>query len=134
MSLVKFNEYAKEFLLKMKDTFPEENKIQLYYSMFLMFECADQGAPLKMFMENLRPFGLQIMTKDEHFFKDDQYVNAAESISGKMGLIDHWDSCSKETQNAIWKYMQILYSTGMVASGLSDELSDIINQRNKLHK
>ena len=48
--------------------------------------------PVEMFMENMYDFGEKILRRDENFFKKDEFVNNAESISGKMGLITYWDS------------------------------------------
>ena len=123
-----FNEHAKEFLSKMKETFPEETKIQEYIIMFSLLEKMDPTQPVKMFMETLKPYGMQIMKKDENYFKKDQYVGKAESISGKIGLIDHWNSISNEVKESIWSYMQILYVSGMGAIGATNELQDLLKQ------
>ena len=123
-----FNNYAKEFLYKMRDRFPEETKIQGYIIMFLGLEAIDPTQTVKMFIESVKEYGFQIMTKDEHYFKKEQYVNHAESISGKMGLIDHWESMGKDTQESIWKYLQILYITGMRALNEEEQLKELLRK------
>jgi hypothetical protein len=126
-----FNKHAKTFLERMYAAYPEETKIRDYILLFELFEKADYKSPVNMFMDNLRPFGLQIMSKDEHFFKDDQYVNHAENLSGKMGLINHWEEMSPTTKNNVWEYVQLLYVTGMAAQGHKEELNNIIMESKK---
>ena len=82
--------------------------------------------PIEMFMENMFPFGEKILRKDEMFFKKDEFVNAAESISGKMGLIKYWDTISEQTKNSIWEYIQGLYILGMASLGYQTELQELI--------
>lgn len=127
---VTFNKKGREFLERMSEAFPEEEKIKSYILIFDCFERMDYKTPVNLFMDNLRPFGLQIMKKDEHFFKDDQYVNTVENLSGKMGLIKYWDTMTDDTKNSIWKYVQILYVTGMAAQGHRDELNQVIKEVN----
>jgi hypothetical protein len=121
-----FNIQAHEFLSKMVLTFPEEPKAATYKLMFENIQKINSRLPVEMFMSNLQPFGLQIMSKDEYFFKQDQYVNQVESISGKMGLIKHWSSLPLVTKDSIWDYMQILYVLGMKALGQTEELNKLL--------
>jgi hypothetical protein len=127
---ITFNKKAREFMERMLELFPSEEKIRSYILIFDCFERMDYKTPVNLFMDNLRPFGIQIMRKDEHFFKDDQYVNKAENLSGKMGLIKHWDLMNDDTKNSIWKYVQLLYVTGMAAQGHKDELNHVIRTVN----
>lgn len=123
-----FNNNAKEFMNNMINMFPHEVSLKTYFLLFQAKEAMDPKSPCIMFMENLEPFGEQIMTKNEKFFKDDQYVNKAESISGKMGLIKYWESLNEETKDNIWKYVQILYVSGMKVTGKTDELKILLQK------
>ena len=125
---VKFNEQAEEFLLKMIKTFPTEQKTRDMKFYFDLVRATDSKKPVSMFMESLEPYGLQIMSKDEEFFMKDQYVNTVESMSGKLGLIEHWAALLPETKNAIWSYFQILYVLGMQTFGKKEELKQVLNQ------
>lgn len=129
-----FNKQALEFLEKMCVTFPHEPKAKSYKFMFENIQKINSRAPVEMFMSNLMPYGIQIMSKDEKFFKDDQYVELAESISGKMGLIKYWDDTPQETKTSIWNYMQVLYVLGMKSLGLTDELLSVLQTAHKLQK
>ena len=123
-----FNVQAMEFLNKMCATFPHEPKAKTYRFAFENIQKINSRKPVEMFMSNLEPFGLQIMTKNEKFFQNDQYVNHVESISGQMGLIEYWEDLPQETKNSIWNYMQVLYVLGMKSLGLREELAKILQE------
>jgi hypothetical protein len=126
LAINQFNDQALEFITKMIILFPEEGKLSTYKLMYMGLSMMNPKQPVVMFMESLEPYGLQIMTKNEHFFKADEYVSAAQSMSEQMGLVDKWDSISPETKNAIWDHVQILYALGMHALGKTEEFKKII--------
>lgn len=125
-----FNKQGHEFLSKMEKTFPKEKKIQQYRHLFEQIRKYNSRKPVEMFMDNLQPFGLQILSRDEQFFMKDQYVKNVESLSGKLGLIDYWENMHAETQNAIWSYMQLLYALGMTALGRQEEYNEMVSKVN----
>jgi len=113
-------------------TFPNEKKVIDYkyefdtLTNFIRMKIVTEDKPVKMFMENIHPFGEKILGRDEMFFKKDEFVNNAESISGKMGLIEYWDKMTPEIQGEIWNYIQGLYMLGMASLGLHTELQEMI--------
>ncbi len=121
-----FNDTALTFLSRMEETFPNESKIKIYKQKFVILQGMNSKKPVEMFMENMLPFGEKILSKDEMFFKKDEFVGTAESISGKMGLLTYWDSLETKTKNSIWEYMQGLYILGMGILGRQDELQKMI--------
>jgi hypothetical protein len=123
-----FNDLAETFLSRMEETFPNEPKIKIYRQQFSVVQSMNSRKPVEMFMENMFPFGEKILRKDEMFFKKDEFVNAAESISGKMGLIKYWDTISDQTKNSIWEYIQGLYILGMASLGYQAELQELITR------
>lgn len=125
---IQFNEQADDFLVKMIKTFPDEPKTKEVKFYFDHIRKINSRKPIELFMDSLKPYGLQIMAKDEYFFKNDQYVDAVESMSGKLGLIEYWDKLPKETKDAIWHYFQVLYVLGMKSLGLKDELTEILRK------
>jgi hypothetical protein len=127
---VKFNATADEFLRKMIISFPKEKKISEYKLMFDGIKFVDHKKPVFLFMSSLEPYGLQVMSKDENFFKKDQFVENAESMSGQLGLTEYWDSMHPETKKSIWSYTQTLYILGMKATGHEKEFQDIIKSVN----
>ena len=88
-----FNDLARKFLTKMSLTFPQEEKVSIYKQEFdslmtmIKIGAVSEDQPVKKFMYNMYDFGEKILRRDELFFKKDEFVNNAESISGKMGLI-----------------------------------------------
>lgn len=125
-----FNNLATTFLAKMEQTFPNEQKIKLYRQQFALVQGMNSKKPVEMFMENMYEYGEQILTKDENFFKQEHFVNKAESISEKMGLIQYWDTMNEQTKNSIWEYITGLYILGMAALGYQKELQDLIQSTN----
>lgn len=123
-----FNDMASVFLAKMEQTFPNEPKIKVYRQQFALVQGMNSRKPVEMFMESMYDYGEQILTKDEKFFKQDQFVNKAESISEKMGLVQYWDSMTPQTKNAIWEYMTGLYILGMGSLGKQQELQEMIKK------
>jgi len=121
-----FNDLASTFLSRMEETFPQEPKVKLYRQQFALVQGMNSRKPVEMFMENMMPFGEKILSRDEQFFKQDEFVNAAESISGKMGLIKYWDTLNDKTKNSIWEYIQGLYILGMASMNMQKELQEII--------
>lgn len=133
----KFNKHAKDFLNVLIDRLPNEklsisidpiSKIKNYLAAFIALEAMNTISPLKLFMSHMEEFGLQIMSFNEDFFKQDKYVNGAESISGELGLVQCWESLSIDTKQLIWKYIQALYSLGMGALSKRDKLLEILQQ------
>jgi len=121
---------ATTFLSRMEETFPHEQKVKVYHRQFVLVQGMNSKKPVEMFMENMMPFGEKILSRDEKFFKQDEFVGAAESISGKMGLIQYWDSLNDKTKNSIWEYMQGLYILGMACMNMQTELQELIQKTN----
>jgi hypothetical protein len=128
----KFNKVALDFLKKLKELFPSDNKLFVYSYKFKAAAIMDPTKPVEIFMETIKPYGEQILSRDEHFFKHDDYVNAAENFSDSIGLVDYWDSLSIEIKNYIWEQIQSLYILGMGTYGLQDELQQIMTKTNYL--
>jgi len=127
----KFNEQAEEFLLKMIQTFPTESNISSMKFYFDFQRSIDKTRPVQTFMSYLEPFGLQIMSKDEHFFKKDEYVKNVESLSEKLGLVDRWAALAPATKESIWSYFQVLYVIGMQTFNKKEDLRKILNEVSK---
>lgn len=125
-----FNSMATTFLAKMEQTFPQEQKIKLYRQQFALVQGMNSKKPVEMFIENMYDYGEQILSKDERFFKQEEFVNKAESISEKMGLVQYWDTMNQQTKNAIWEYIIGLYILGMGCLGKNNELQDLIKKTN----
>jgi len=124
----KFNQQAEEFLIKMSNTFPNESKISEMKMYFDMRRFIGKENPINDFMYYLEPYGLQIMSKDVAFFQRDAFVKNAESLSEKMGLINHWAALNDATKESIWSYFQVLYVIGMQTFNKKAELKQIFDK------
>lgn len=124
----KFNTSAEEFLERMYKQFPHETKLYSYILLFKSYKLMNQKTPVELFMLYLEPYGYQIMTKDEQFFKQPQYVNNVETLSEKIGLVNYWDTISIDIKNSIWDYFQLLYVLGMKSLNKQKELTLILKE------
>lgn len=127
-----FNNMAEEFLNQMSKTFPDEPKLRGYYQLFKATRKMSVRQPVKMFMESLEPYGIEIMTRNEDFFKLPDHVEYVERLSGKMGLIDYWSTMKPEVKNAIWEFFQGLYVLGMSVTGRDAQLHAVLAEVQKI--
>lgn len=125
-SLSAFNSLAEEFFQKMIKTFPRETKLKIYYAHFKTTKQFDVRKPMEYVMSPMINNGYQILSKDEKFFKDDGYVDLAESFSSKTGLLNQWESIPEEIKNKIWEYVQSMYVLGMKALGFEEQLKSVL--------
>jgi len=123
-----FNDLALVFLSRMEATFPQEQKIKVYKQKYIITQGLNAKKPVEMFMENIYDYGEKILSKDENFFKQKDLVGSAESISGKIGLINYWDTMNQATKNAIWEHIQGLYILGMGCLGRQEDLQLLIKK------
>jgi hypothetical protein len=122
-----FNLLAEEFAQKMIKTFPNEKKLAVWYVHFKTTKQISPKTPVEYFMQSLMPYGVQIMTRDAKFFKENRdMVDYAESFSNRSGLTNIWDDCSEEVKDSIWGYMQSLYVLGMTGLGYHDQLQTVL--------
>lgn len=122
-----FNTLLEEFILKMIKTFPERTKLKIWYTQFKATKSIDSKAPMNIFIQPLVDYGIHIMKKDENFFKQDNFVNNAESFSKTSGLIDVWDNTNQQVKDAIWGYIQSLYVISMTGTNNKEKLQEILN-------
>jgi hypothetical protein len=123
-----FNDVVGEFMEKMIKTFPEEKKLNIWYLHFKTSKAVSKGFPMKYVMESLKDLGYPILTKDERFFKKNEYVEYAEGFSEKTGLVNIWESTSDQVKDSIWQYMQSIYVLGMRCIGEQGTLNDVITK------
>jgi len=125
-----FNSLIDEFAKKMIATFPQEHKLSIWYLQFKTSKTFNSKFPMEYIMDSMIDFGYQILTKDERFFKKDEYVQLAEGFSEKTGLINIWDTTTPQVKEAIWQYIQKLYVLGMNGIGKQDELKQVLIRMN----
>lgn len=107
-------------------TFPDKTKLKIWHLHFKTSKRFDPKAPMEYFIRPLMDMGVQILTKDEHFFKKEEYVGAVEGFSEQTGLVDIWDSTTPEVKDSIWGYIQSLYVIAMNGIGETEKLGEIV--------
>ena len=130
ITLISFNMVSDEFLQKLIKTFPEENKLSLYYMYYCTMKKMSDKSPMEYIMSQFYDKGYYILTRDESFFRKDEILSNFESFTQRTGIVDKWDSINPEIKNNIWEYVQSLYVLGMRALGKNSELKEVIDKVN----
>jgi hypothetical protein len=130
--LTKFNILIEEFIVKMLNAFPDEQKLRTYYNAFKISKLYSKQLPIQIFMGGCLDFEQQIKTRDAEFFINrktfvDKCVRAS-SFSNDIGLRDRWESTPEITKKSIWDYIQTLYVLGEMYIKKDQGVVDKINQ------
>jgi hypothetical protein len=120
-SVQAFNSVMEEFLNELKETFPEEKKLKLYYNSFTTMKKANPRKILEIFMSNASKYNTLITNKDESLFDGER------EIIPDVDLSKVWTSdLDKETKDAIWQYLNTLYVLGSTINSIPSELLSTI--------
>ena len=130
--LTKFNTILEEFIVKMSNAFPDEQKLKTYYNAFKISKMYNNQLPLKIFMGGCLSFADQIKRRDVEFFMSrPQFVDKcvrASSFSDDIGLRERWETTPEATKKSIWDYVQTLFVLGESYINKNEQLMDDINQ------
>ena len=126
-SISAFNDMMDQFMVELKETFPEEKALGKYYTGFELLRKSNPRKCVTGFMEEISPFAQQVMAKDESFFLDT--TSKLPDVLDEIHIRDHWpNGLSQATKDAIWQYLQTLYMLGTtIVSIPSDTLNMIEN-------
>lgn len=129
--LDEFNKTLDEFINKMINQFPQENKLKSYYSAYKVTKMYDKSMPIKIFMGGCLEFKEQIKIRDSEFFtKRKTFVNKvkqASSFTDDTGLVNYWANLSESSKTAIWDYMQTLFVMGEMYINKDNSIVEKIN-------
>ena len=126
-SVSAFNEMMDQFMIELKQTFPEEKAIGKYYTGFDLLKKSNPRKCVVGFMDEVTPLASQIMNKDESFFLNES--NKLPAILEEMHIRKHWDSdLSQSTKDAIWQYLQTLYMLGTTIVSIPSETLNMIEK------
>lgn len=130
--LTKFNTIIDEFIVKMLNAFPDEQKLRTYYNAFKISKLYSKQLPIQIFMGGCLDFEQQIKTRDSEFFINrktfvDKCVRAS-SFSNDIGLRDRWELTPEITRKSIWDYIQTLYVLGEMYIKKDKSVVEKINQ------
>jgi hypothetical protein len=114
-----FNLTLDEFVSKLINQFPEEEKLIKYYQIYKLTKLYDKSLPIKIFMSSTLNNKEQIKNRDDNYFINDEKcinfrktVTESSSFSTETGLIDKWNGLSDISKTAIWDYTQTLFVMG----------------------
>ena len=117
-----FNQVVDEFYNELIEIFPEEVKIKVQYTLFQTIIKVNSKKPCTEFMTKSIPFLEKIAMRDEQLVNNFPFL---ENI---------WTSdLSNATKNAIWRYIQSLFTIGFKIIEMTIETHDIINYIIKLN-
>uniref|UniRef100_A0A6C0F8T4 Uncharacterized protein n=1 Tax=viral metagenome TaxID=1070528 RepID=A0A6C0F8T4_9ZZZZ len=121
-SLQAFTSVMDEFLCEMKNTFPEEKQIKVYYNSFITLKKINPRKILEEFMTNIQPYVSLISSKDEKFFLESDH-----ELMEKLNVKKWWTpELSDKTKDAIWQYLNTLILLGTTISNIPANLLSTI--------
>jgi len=122
-SVSAFNEMMGQFLMELHKTFPEEKGLKKCMSAFDLMKETNPKLVVDGFMTGVTPYADKISAKDDRFFLEE--AKNLDFMKG-VNLTDHWSSCSENTKNAIWQYVQTLYMLGTTIKSIPEETLSMI--------
>ncbi len=122
-SVSAFNEMMGQFLVELHKTFPEEKGLKKCLSAFDLMKETNPRLVVDGFMASVTPFADKISAKDDTFF-----INESKNLDfmKDVNLEKHWSSCSQNTKDAIWQYVQTLYMLGTTISSIPEDTLSMI--------
>ncbi len=122
-SVTAFNEMMGQFLVELHKTFPEEKGLKKCLSAFDLMKETNPRLVVDGFMKSVTPYADKISSRDDTFF-----INESKNIDflKDVNIQSHWDTCSENTKNAIWQYVQTLYMLGTTIKSIPAETLSVI--------
>ena len=119
-----FNATVDEFLNELIEIFPENNAIKVQYELFQTLIKLNAKRPVTTFMTKITPYLEKIALRDDCIFTED---DAPEIISRVRLEKEVLEVLSKNTKDAIWKYIVSFLSIGINIIEMPEETHPIIN-------
>lgn len=129
--MISFNSVANEFIDKMIIAYPYEAKLKVFKTVYLATKKYNNKKPLEYFMESFLPYSEEILRRNEHFFRQEDLVDKAQTFTGQTGLINYWDQMTPENKSYVWEYIQTLLILGMKILGKDDQLRSLMERINR---
>jgi len=119
-----FNQLMDEFFKELMDTFPEETKIKVHYTLFQTLCKTNARKPCNDFMIGSIPYLEKICMRDEAFFTS----NDKPDLLTKMNIQNIWTpELSEVTKDAIWKYIKSFFTIGVNIIQMPSDKMDLVN-------
>jgi hypothetical protein len=119
-----FNTTLDEFFIELIEIFPENNAIKVQYELFKTIIKINVRKPAYEFMSKITPYLEKIALRDDSIFSAE---DAPEIISRVRIEKEILTVISKNTKDAIWKYVISFLSIGVNIIEMPEETHGIIN-------
>lgn len=101
--LTKFNTILLQFLSELDRLFPD-SKASNYHTAIKMSLIVDKSAWIKHFIDGTKDHDMQIMTKDEKYFLEQEL-----EFADRLELKKYYQASNDATKDSMWQYMQTLF-------------------------
>jgi hypothetical protein len=125
MSYIKiFNQLIEEFFNELIEIFPENNAIKVQHELFKTIIKVNVKKPANEFMTKIIPYLEKVALRDDQVFLGD---DAPEILSKLRIEKEVLAVLSKNTKDALWKYIVSFLSVGVNIIEMPEETHSIIN-------
>uniref|UniRef100_A0A6C0CSM7 Uncharacterized protein n=1 Tax=viral metagenome TaxID=1070528 RepID=A0A6C0CSM7_9ZZZZ len=102
-----FNRVYDEFILKVRELFPQYKKLEFYYQLFLNIRVANHKLPARLFASSVAEHSLNIFNKNEDYFLSGVKVTKTrERAMIEETLIEEWRNMTHDQKEIIWFFLQ----------------------------
>lgn len=118
-----FNEIYENFILQLREYFPNTHQLEFYLELFKQFKKANYKVPARLFLSSIAEHSLHIFNKDESYFLSGVQVTKTRSRAIiENTIVQHWTNLPEDKKNCIWFYLQRMLL--VVAEIRDDDVSD----------
>lgn len=127
-----FNNFYDDFIKKIGEYFPENNKIEFYRGLFHEIKNVNQSYPPLLFLSSVGPHSEHIFNKNDGYFLDKKGFMVTKTEKRAViedAIRNGWNTLSESQRDIIWEYLQRLL---LIVSELELDNSNItIEERTK---
>ena len=122
-SIKTFNDCMEEFLTDLKTTFPDQNKLKVQYQKFYTLKKTNPRKVVERFMESIEDYKDVIVNKDETPVMEEKIP-----FLNEMNVKSWWATCSEQTKESIWKYLNTLLFIGNAINSIPEDMMEGIER------
>tara|TARA_Y100000389_G_scaffold204952_1_gene261179 strand:- start:1236 stop:1715 length:480 start_codon:yes stop_codon:yes gene_type:complete len=124
-----FNSLLEQFINELKECFPDENKLKVYFNSFEILKKSNPKKCMTAFMSAIEPYKERINQEDETLMIDESI-----SLVNDLNLCGIWkhENCTDNTKQAIWSHLKTLIIFGstlqVIPSGLMSGIEKLASE------
>lgn len=128
-SIEYFNDYTRDFVRDVQETFPEyRDLLGEYYSDILTEESQNTDKHVKRFMRKMREFKTEISTKSADLYKEPVFI--LKNLDFK--ILFESEELSKDNREKMWEYIQTLFVLGESIINDSERVKKLVKNFKRL--